>query len=637
VAVRVEVRRAAGGQALVDAEARAVQLGQRLWVHLAEVRPAAGELPTDELLVYDVEVDGRTLADLGLVGADGLAYAGLELPSLFLRRSVPALNLLHGSCRLLHGGGQDAFLAADERIAATAGDVSARPALLLLTGDQIYGDDVAGPLVLHLRDLADRLVGAGDALSVPDLPSLSQVAPYGRGGLVRERAAFTSPKADNHLCTFGEYAAMYLTAWSEATWPDRLPPVADVLPGASPVRRRRYASQSADLDTSRAALAAVRRVLANTPTLMVFDDHDVTDDWNLTQGWRERVWSRPAGRRIVANALASFWGFQGWGNQPEAFDAAFRDTVSNHLVQGGRGDDYDRTLWSFDRWSFVAPTQPPTLMLDTRTQRAFDSPEGAARLVGPDERSRLVRLCREAGHRPGEPLAVVSAVPVYGLELTERRQKYLAGKLGPYEIDFEQWHSNLAGTVDLLHLLVEDLRPGWCLLLSGDVHFGMTVEARVGVDQRLLPIAQLVASSFKHSGGASRAMLDVLGSAVSATHHKVGWDRPPQLRDPTGLKHRVLVQAANTDTWDTASPVFLTPHRTRDLGITEPPRYRESRRYVRPEGHRRSVVVGENNVGAVTVEADRVTHRLLGRRADGTHTFTATIDLHRDPDAATPP
>jgi phosphodiesterase/alkaline phosphatase D-like protein len=57
-------------------------------------------------------------------------------------------------------------------------------------------------------------------------------------------------------------------------------------------------------------------VLANVPTYMIFDDHDVTDDWNLTARWRHRVHASPAGRRIVANALAAYWAFQGWGNDP---------------------------------------------------------------------------------------------------------------------------------------------------------------------------------------------------------------------------------------------------------------------------------------------------------------------------------
>src|SRR5947207_314344 len=92
-------------------------------------------------------------------------------------------------------------------------------------------------------------------------------------------------------------------------------------------RRRHPAAERADLDRARVALPAVRRVLANVPAYMIFDDHDVTDDWNLTARWRDRVHASPAGRRIIANALAAYWAFQGWGNDPCRFGAEFRDTI----------------------------------------------------------------------------------------------------------------------------------------------------------------------------------------------------------------------------------------------------------------------------------------------------------------------
>ena len=64
----------------------------------------------------------------------------------------------------------------------------------------------------------------------------------------------------------------------------------------------------------------VRRALANVPTYMIFDDHDVTDDWNLNPEWCKRVFAadatrtQPLGRQIVRNALASYALFQDWGN-----------------------------------------------------------------------------------------------------------------------------------------------------------------------------------------------------------------------------------------------------------------------------------------------------------------------------------
>ena len=45
-------------------------------------------------------------------------------------------------------------------------------------------------------------------------------------------------------------------------------------------------------------LAKVRRVLANIPTYMMFDDHDVTDDWNLNPMWFDRVYTTSLGVTI---------------------------------------------------------------------------------------------------------------------------------------------------------------------------------------------------------------------------------------------------------------------------------------------------------------------------------------------------
>ena len=68
-------------------------------------------------------------------------------------------------------------------------------------------------------------------------------------------------------------------------------------------------------------LPRVRRALANIATYMIFDDHDVTDDWNLHRRWHEHVHGRPLGRRLVQNALAAYAVFQGWGNEPGQFTA----------------------------------------------------------------------------------------------------------------------------------------------------------------------------------------------------------------------------------------------------------------------------------------------------------------------------
>ena len=622
-----------GGLSPVGAgQARQVRLGPRLYVHLVELRPAGERFPVDALLGYDLEVDTgtgpRRLADLGLTeGPRAITYGGLPLPSFFLRGSLPDLNLLHGSCRLLHGAGEDATVAADELLARTARDLARRPGALFLTGDQIYGDEAAGPLLPHLTRLGAELLGEADLTSVPGVGRLDAIPLYGRQELVAERLGFTSGKAANHLLSFGEYAAMYLVAWDEANWPARFPPAAEAVPGggrAAARARRWYAADARRLRTARAALPAVRRVLANVPTYMIFDDHDVTDDWNLTREWQEGVRGSPAGRRVVAGALAAYWAFQGWGNAPERFDEALVAAVAAGPAAGGR---FDEALWSFDRWSYVAPTDPPAIVLDTRTQRGFDSRERAARLLGARELDRVRALARQAGVAGPGPAILVSPHPVFGLELQERRQKFLVDKVGPYEIDFEAWHSNLQGFCDFMRLLIDDLGLRACVVLSGDVHYGLNVRAAFRHGDATLAVAQLVSSSLKHGGTIARRTLHLLGAAVRSDHRRVGWEVPPPIERPARLADRLRHRPVNTDAWAPDSPVFLAPAVAERVGTSVPPCYEETRSYLIPEGRRASALVGESNVGAVTLRGGEVTHRLLARAAGRTRELTVRLKL----------
>jgi hypothetical protein len=78
---------------------------------------------------------------------------------------------------------------------------------------------------------------------------------------------------------------------------------------------------------------AFRRVMANTATYMLCDDHEITDDWNLDQEWEDATKKNPMARRIIANGLAAYWGFQAWGNDPDMFDKNFVQVLSLYFEQ----------------------------------------------------------------------------------------------------------------------------------------------------------------------------------------------------------------------------------------------------------------------------------------------------------------
>jgi hypothetical protein len=513
-------------------------------------------------------------------------------------------------------------------------DLTRRPSSLLLTGDQIYGDDVAPGLTGYLSRAGSYLTGRQE--QIPGVPPPGTLTGGGRQRWIRDQACFTSPHAGNHLMTFGEYAALYLMAFSDTPWPAGMAELSKgsgLADGSAGQRGR-----ADELVRARAVLPAVRRVLANVPTYMIFDDHDVTDDWNLTARWRDRVHASPAGRRIVANALAAYWAFQGWGNDPGQFGQEFTDTIRGHLVGGGEGAAarFDDVLWGFDRWSFAAPTTPVTVFLDTRTQRAYDSPEGGARLIGPAGFDRIADLIEDSGHDRTQPLLLVSATPVCGLELAERRQKFLLGKVGPYRIDFESWHANLRGLVDLMGFLTRKLRLTTAVVLSGDVHYGMTVDVRFTVGDTTIHLAQLVSSGIKHSGTVTKTILSLLGRLNRRSHERAGWAHPPALTRTRDMGRRIMLRPVSTDEWAPVAPVFLPPALAHQLGITQQPDYREIRTYIRPAGPSSSLLTGENNIGSVTVDRHRVTHVLLSRGQGITTAHPAEVDLSPPQNTAGP-
>ena len=89
----------------------------------------------------------------------GLANALCTIAFVLSGNDKAPSTILHGSCRKLHADGEDCLAAADELIAASVEDVNKRPKALFLTGDQIYADDIASPLIQHVTKFGIELLG----------------------------------------------------------------------------------------------------------------------------------------------------------------------------------------------------------------------------------------------------------------------------------------------------------------------------------------------------------------------------------------------------------------------------------------------------------------------------------------------
>jgi hypothetical protein len=59
---------------------------------------------------------------------------------------------------------------------------------------------------------------------------------------------------------------------------------------------------------------SVRWLLSVIPTAMIFDDHDVHDDWNISSAWRRDYQAKPWWAARIRGAYMSYWVYQHLGN-----------------------------------------------------------------------------------------------------------------------------------------------------------------------------------------------------------------------------------------------------------------------------------------------------------------------------------
>lgn len=618
--------KAIGATRDADISCQTVRLGQRLFVHLLRLypgrdAPSEDAFPEGQVLFYDISVNGKGLRELGFLGeeATAITYPGQPLPSFFLPKDQKLQVLLHGSCRKLHSSSADAMVEADRTIGETIDDLEERPAILCLTGDQIYADDVGGPLIDHLTRLGDVLVGRNEVLPNP-VGNLRRLPLNGRAETIKDGARFTSSHAENHLATFGEYAAMYLAAWSPDCWPEGdLPTAEDVhlsalgkrVPdeeAAGKAARQKYEVEKRGLEKARQALGAVRRVLANIPTYMMFDDHEVTDDWNITRIWINEVYASGAGRRIVANALAAYWAFQAWGNDPDTFDDRFVHTVEHHIknipetpaVLGAPAgaSPFDMMLWSFHGWGFAVATDPILIGLDSRTQRGFDDPRGPVRLMNRQALDWLRTAWARVGRGPQTGVIFLSPTPIYGFEPIEELQRAARSVGIPvHKTDTESWVANRNGFGALMHCLNTELQPGLCIVLSGDVHYGFNNDADFFSGGQGVRVVQLVSSALKNEPNTTgKKWLRRFGQWNRRIETRCGW-----LPDMDVKWRRLRRFAIAFGRWR-----WQGPDETRGKQY-----WYDRVRGVRPDGSD-TLVTSRANIGHITLlKGKKVAHNLL--------------------------
>ena len=491
-----------------------IPLGTHAFLHLLVIK-FPEPLPANEWLSYDIGLIQNNEPQWLASTNPHLLYAAEQRPSFVFKKRIR--QILHGSCRRPHYTGGDALLVVDKQLeqARTHNNAADQPALLLFTGDQVYNDDVAGPMLQAIHSTIKLLGLYEEPLEEHELKhsrflhgnrdyyyqrqKLLPANSEGRGLRKIFRGAskpiFTSANADNHLASLAEMLAMYLLVWSPALWSQINLHDFTGLEGEA---LERYQQQLPAIECFAQGLAQVQRVLANIPTYMIFDDHDVTDDWNLSREWEESAYSHPISRRIIGNALIAYLLCQAWGNAPQQFPEQLIKTTQA-LFHTGKSNLHDlliEQLLKIEGWQYSLATEPKIVVLDTRTQR-WRSETQAADPSGLMDWEALSTLQQELIHE--KAVILVSPAPIFGVKLIEVVQRVFTWFGASLTVDAENWMAHPGSANVILNIFRHRKTPHNFTILSGDVHYSFAYDVRLRYHEHTPHIWQITASGIKNA------------------------------------------------------------------------------------------------------------------------------------------
>jgi len=259
------------------------------------------------------------------------------------------------------------------------------------------------------------------------------------------------------------------------------------------------------------SIEANRWLMSTVPIAMIFDDHDVRDDWNASLAWKRRMERTSWWHGRIVAGLASYWVYQHLGNLSPAERAA--DEIWNRIAldEGASEPDLSATLDAFAdrcdrdptayRWSFCRDFDDVRLIvLDSRAAREL-VPERRA-LIDVDETAWLdERMTGGFRH-----LLVGTSLPFLlppGLHHVESWDEAIAegawGKLAArvgegmrQSFDLEHWAAFQRSfrQVAIMATEVADGRrgpaPQSVTFLSGDVHFSYISEVERSSGSRIV-------------------------------------------------------------------------------------------------------------------------------------------------------
>lgn len=235
---------------------------------------------------------------------------------------------------------------------------------------------------------------------------------------------------------------------------------------------------------------AVRWLLSTVPSAMIFDDHDVHDDWNTSAAWQREIKAQPWWTDRIVGAFTSYWIYQHLGNlAPDELAAddvyaAVRSVEDGADVLRAMALRADRDTASI-RWSFRRDLGSTRLVVvDSRAGRVLD-----------DDRREMLddaewRWLDEQLRGDVEHLLIATSLPFllppaihHGESWNEAvcagRWGRRAARIGERlrrELDMEHWAAfrssfdRLTGMITSVSNGERGPAPATITLLSGDIH-----------------------------------------------------------------------------------------------------------------------------------------------------------------------
>ena len=279
--------------------------------------------------------------------------------------------------------------------------------------------------------------------------------------LIRSRRT-TRPGPRDEVVDYDEYAALYAEAWGRPE---------------------------------------IRWLLSTLPSAMMFDDHDVRDDWNTSQAWRIHMQATDWWEQRITAALMSYWVYQHVGNLSPA------ELCSNETLAAIRNaPDGEDVLRSFARaadreadgakgamWSFRRDLgRVRLLVIDSRCGRILA--DGRHSMVGEQEFRWIEQQVDDGDY---DHLVVGTSVPwllpraLHDLEswdeaIADGRNGRAMARFGEWlrqAVDLEHWAAfresfdYLTGLLARIGRGQHGVPPATICVLSGDVHHSYVAEA----------------------------------------------------------------------------------------------------------------------------------------------------------------